>query len=63
MLAGVPLWCCTDSGVVDVVILANAVSGICWPALLTKKKPRSASGLCRYWVDAVITTRYWFSGL
>ena len=47
LLAGVPRSWLTDSGVLVVVMRANAVSGICCPWLLTKKKPRSVSGFCR----------------
>ena len=63
VLAGVPRSWLTDSGVLVVVMRANAVSGTCWPTLFTKKKPRSVSGLCRYCGAASITTRYWLRGL
>jgi hypothetical protein len=62
VLAGVPLWCCTDSGVVSGDLGKGRQRNLLARAV-DEEEAAQLSGLCRYWDEAVITTRYWLSGL
>ena len=63
VVAGVPLWWLTASGVLVVSTLAMAISGTCSPVLLVTYRRLSVSGPCENSGASSITTRYWLSGL